>query len=80
MKKNMFTLILFLLVGLIAAAIVTQLLAPVQALSFLTKSADIVWQPKADLQIIKYDLYIQIKLNLISILGIILAVWIYRKL
>ncbi|GIP31360.1 DUF4321 domain-containing protein [Paenibacillus sp. J2TS4] len=80
MKKNTLTLILFLLIGLIAGAIITQLLAPVQALSFLTKSADIVWQPKADLQIIKYDLYFQIKLNLVSILGIVLAIWIYRKL
>lgn len=80
MKKNTWTLLLFLLIGLIAGTIVSQLLAPVPSLSFLTKSADISWHPKADLQIIKYDFYIQVKLNLISILGLICSIWIYRKL
>lgn len=80
MKKNTLTLIVFLLVGLIAGAIVTQLLAPVPALSFLTRSAEIVWEPKADLQILKYDVVLEIRLNLISIVAIAAAIWIHRKL
>ncbi|WP_081505090.1 DUF4321 domain-containing protein [Paenibacillus senegalensis] len=58
----------------------TQLLAQVQALHFLTRSADIIWQPKADLQVVKYDFSIEIKLNLISLVAIIAAIWIHRKL
>lgn len=80
MKKNTFTMLIFLLIGLIAAAIVSQLMEPVPALKFLIKPAEISWHPKADLQILKYDLEFQVKLNLISILGLIAAIWCYRKL
>jgi hypothetical protein len=38
------------------------------------------WHPKADLKILKYDLYFQVKLNLISIIGAIGAIWIYRRM
>jgi hypothetical protein len=80
MKKTNLTLIVFLILGLLAGTIIAQLLTPVQALSFLTKSTEISWWPKADLQIVKYDLHFQVKLNLISIFGLIAAIWIYRKL
>ncbi|RKN83858.1 DUF4321 domain-containing protein [Paenibacillus ginsengarvi] len=80
MKKNGFTLALFLLLGLLAAAIVTQLLVSVPWLGFLTNSAHITWEPKADLNVIKYDLFIQVKLNVISLLGIVAAIWIYRRM
>lgn len=80
MKKNTLTLILFIILGLLAGSIISQLLSSVEEVAFLTKSTDIEWQPKADLQILKYDLYFQVKLNLISLLGLIGAIWIYRKL
>lgn len=80
MKKNSLTFIVFLIVALIAAAIITQLLAPVGALSFLTKSAEIAWQPRADFHVVEYDISLKIRLNIISILAIIGAIWIYRKL
>lgn len=80
MKKNTLTLIVILLVGLLAGSILSQLLEPVHSVSFLTKSAEINWHPKADLQLVKYDVFIQIKVNLISIAGLAAAIWIYRKL
>ncbi|WP_213412944.1 DUF4321 domain-containing protein [Xylanibacillus composti] len=80
MKKNTFTLLFFLAIGLLVATIISELLTPVRALSFLTKSAAITWEPKANFQVIQYDLYIQVKLNLISIFGLIAAFWFYRKL
>ncbi len=80
MKKNSLTFVVFVLVGLLAGTIISQLLAPYSFFSFLTHSAQITWQPRADLSIIKYDLHLQIKLNLASILGLVLAIWIYRKL
>lgn len=80
MKKNTVTLILFVLIGIIFGAIITQLLTQVQALRFLTHPASINWEPKADLQVLKYDFAIEIRLNLISLLSIIAAVWIHRKL
>jgi hypothetical protein len=80
MKKNNLTLVIFLIIGIIAGTIVGHLLEPVKEISFLTKSTDISWQPKADLQVLKYDLRFQVKLNLVSILGLIGAFWIYKKL
>lgn len=79
MKKNNFTLFLFILIGLLAGTIVGQLLAPVNGLSFLAKSAELSWQPKADLQVIKYDLNLHIRLNVLSLLGIVGGVWLYRR-
>lgn len=80
MKKNTFTFILLLIIGLVAGALVGQLLTPVSALSFLTKSVELSWQPKADLLVLKYDLDIQLKLNLLSIAGLAASFWLYRKL
>ncbi|UJF36426.1 DUF4321 domain-containing protein [Paenibacillus hexagrammi] len=79
-EKNTLTLILFLVIGLITGIIVGQLLMPVSALSFLTKSAQITWEPKADLQVLKYELHLQIKLNLCSILGLTGGFFLFRKL
>lgn len=80
MKKSNLTFIVFLIIGLLTGSIIAQLLTPVQSLDFLTKSAEINWHPKADLQVLQYDLNFQIRLNLISILGLVAAIWIYRKL
>lgn len=80
MKKNTFTLILVLLLGLVAGTLIGQLLSSVPALSFLTRSVELSWQPKADLLVIKYDLNMQIRLNLIGILGLAAGFWMYRKL
>ncbi|MEW9700140.1 DUF4321 domain-containing protein [Paenibacillus sp. SI8] len=80
MKKGTVTLIIFLIVGLLTGIIVGQLLAPVSALAFLTKSAQINWEPKADLQVVKYELHLLVKLNLCSILGLVGAYFLYRKL
>ncbi|TBL81636.1 DUF4321 domain-containing protein [Paenibacillus thalictri] len=80
MKKNNLTLIIMLLLGLVAGALVGQLLSSVPGASFLTKSVGLSWQPKADLLVIKYDLELEVKLNIISIAGLAAAFWIYRKL
>jgi len=80
LKKTNLTLIIFIVLGLLAGTIIAELLAPVTSLAFLTKSAPMEWHPKADLQILKYDLYFQVKLNLISIICAIGAIWIYRRM
>jgi Domain of unknown function (DUF4321) len=79
-KKNTFTFILLLIIGLVAGSLVGQLLASVPVLAFLTKSVELSWDPKADLLVLKYDLHFRLKLNLISIFGLAAAFWIFRKL
>lgn len=80
MKKNNWTLILFLVIGLLAGTIVGEMLSQVHGLSALTKAAEITWQPKADLQVIKYDINLRVRLNIVSILGLIGGFWLYKKL
>lgn len=80
MKKNSITLFVFVLLGLLTGAIFTQLLSSVEWLTFLTRSAQIAWEPSADFNVVKYDISLHIKLNLISIVSVGLAIWIYRKL
>lgn len=80
MKKNNWVLLICLILGLVAGMIVSELLAPVSGLSVLTKSVSLTWQPKADLSVVKYDLDLQIKLNVLCIIGVAAAFWIYRKL
>jgi hypothetical protein len=80
MKKGNFTLIVCLVIGLISGIIVGHLLEPVPSVQFLTRSVQINWEPKADLDVLKYDFHLQVKLNLCSILGLVGAFFIYRRL
>ncbi|AIQ54401.1 DUF4321 domain-containing protein [Paenibacillus sp. FSL R7-0331] len=79
-KKNVGTLLLFLILGWLAGAWIAKLLEPVKALSLLTASTVLKWSPQADLDIITYDITIHLKLNLLSLAGMITAVWLYRRL
>lgn len=80
MKKNGLTLVLFLLLGLVAASIVSGLLESVDAAAFFLRTTSVSWNPAADLNFIKYNISIQIKLNILSLMGLAAAVWLYRKL
>jgi hypothetical protein len=80
MKKNNWVLLLFLLIGLLTGSLLSQALQDVQALSFLTKSTSIAWEPSADLDVIQYDFKIRFKLSLLSVAGLIAAFWLYRRL
>ncbi|MDT3429071.1 hypothetical protein J2Z22_004670 [Paenibacillus forsythiae] len=78
-KRNIGMLVLYMILGWLVGAWVAKLLQPVKALSFLTKSTLIKWSPQADLDIISYDVTIKLKLCMLSLIGIIIAVWLYRR-
>jgi len=80
MKKSAFMFFVVLLVGLIVGILLGELLSDVSALWFLTKSVEMSAQPKIDLHVFKFDLYLSVKLNLCAILGVIAAFWVYRRL
>jgi hypothetical protein len=79
MKKNNFTLLLFLFIGLIAGLIGGILIEPLAYLSFLTKSVELSWDPKADLKVFTYDFHLMIRVNLMSLLGVIGGYFLYQK-
>ncbi|WP_243734907.1 DUF4321 domain-containing protein [Paenibacillus turpanensis] len=80
MKKNTITFVVVILLGLLTGTILSELLAPVPALSFLTKYAEIEWQPRANFNFLAYDLHFLVRINLIGLVCLAAAFWIYRKL
>jgi hypothetical protein len=76
--KDTLTFVIVLLAGTIFGSIMGDILGP--WLPFLKVSKTITWSPAADLEILKYDLNFQVKLNLSSIGGLALAFWIYRRI
>lgn len=80
MKKNAWILTLFIVIGLIAGALAARWLEGVRGTAFLTDTAQLVWSPAADLLVFRFDLTLRIDISLLSIAGVILAIWLYRKL
>lgn len=78
MGKETLILLLLLVCGLLCGSIIGEILSP--WVPFLTKSKEINWSPSADLEILKYDLNFQVKLNLASVGGLALAFWIHRRM
>jgi hypothetical protein len=80
MKKNAWIFILFILIGLLAGSLAANSLKSVQAIDFLTKPSSITWSPAADFLVLSYDLTFHLDVSLLSIIGVIAALWLYRKL
>ncbi|PZD94114.1 DUF4321 domain-containing protein [Paenibacillus sambharensis] len=80
MRKNAWILVLFIIIGLVAGALVSRWLVGIPVLSFLTETAQLVWSPAADLVVFSFDFTLRLDISLISIIGVIIAVWLYRKL
>jgi cytochrome bd-type quinol oxidase subunit 1 len=80
MKKNGWTLLFFIVIGLAAGALANRWLKEVPGLSALTRSTDINWKPAADLGVIAYSLDVTIQFSLVSLAVLVLALWLYRRL
>lgn len=77
-NKSTFILIILLVIGLLLGSLIGEIFSDL--LPFLSKSQVITWEPKADLNILKYDFYVQVKINIASVIGLGIAFWIFRKL
>jgi hypothetical protein len=80
MKKNGWILLLFIFLGLIAGALVTLWLRDVPGLTFLTREIKVSWSPAADLAVISYNLHFNANFSLLTLIGAIVAIWLYRKM
>ncbi|WP_168123763.1 DUF4321 domain-containing protein [Paenibacillus sp. HB172176] len=79
MKKNGWILFLFLVLGLIAGALVARWLDSVPGLTFLTRSIETTWTPSFDLYVLTFSMNLTLQLSLCSIIGAAAAIWLYRK-
>lgn len=79
--KSVWILIVFILAGIVIGGLVGDLASKVQGLWWLAYGQEFgLSSPLTlDLNIIKLSFSFMIKLNISSILGMILAVFIYRK-
>lgn len=80
MKKSKWTLLLLILLGLFAGTLIGYWLEAVPGLSFLTNAISTDWSPSFDLHVIAVDLTIRINISLLSVIGMVIALWWYRKL
>lgn len=80
MKKNGWILFLFIILGLVAGALVARWLEPIQGISFLTKPIVTSWSPALDLYVLSFQFTMQLELSLLSIIGAIVAIWLYRRM
>jgi hypothetical protein len=80
MKKNGWILLLFIFLGLLAGSLVALWLRDVSGLTFLTRAIKVSWSPAADLSVISYSLNLKVNISLISLIGAIVAIWLYRKM
>lgn len=80
MKKNGWILLIFIILGLLAGALVARWLAPVPGISFLTKPIEASWSPAFDLYVLSFNLSLHLQFSLFSLIGAIIAIWLYRKM
>lgn len=80
MKKNGWVLLLFIVLGLLAGALAARLLAPIAGISFLTKTLPLTLAPDVDLYVLQFNLTIHLDFSLLSLIGVVIALWIYRKI
>ena len=72
-------LIILLLVGLLLGGILGDILGKL-GVPYIHESQEVRWHPAADFGLVKWDIDFVFSINVASVLGLILAFWIYRKL
>lgn len=80
-EKNIWVLILFILCGIVVGGLLGELASRVDFLWWLSygESFGLSEPIKLDLKVIDFTFGIMFKINVSSIIGMILAIFIYRK-
>ncbi len=79
-EKNWLILLVFVLCGLVIGGLLGQLAQNVSWLSWLSYGKEFGFNPVAmDLGVVKITLGLLFKINIASIIGIAIAIFIYRK-
>lgn len=79
-EKNWLILLVFVLCGLVIGGLLGQLAANVSWLSWLNYGKEFGFSPVTmDLGVVKITLGLLFKINIASIIGIAIAIFIYRK-
>ena len=81
-EKNIWILILFILCGIVVGGLLGELASHVSFLSWLSYGEEFgLTSPiELDLSVIKITFALMFKINIASIIGIILSIFIYKKI
>lgn len=80
-SSSVWRLVFILFIGLVLGTIAGDLLGKAFGLPWLNKVySPINWNPAGDFGIVKYDLNLQVRVNLASFVGLGLAYWISKKM
>ncbi len=81
-EKNIWVLLLFILSGIVVGGLLGNLAAHVDFLSWLAYGEEfgLATPIELDLNVVKLTFGLMFKINISSIIGIILAIFIYKKI
>ena len=81
-EKNIWILLLFILSGIVVGGLLGELASKVDFLSWLSygENFGLLNPIELDLDVIQFTFGIVFKINIASIIGIVLAVFIYKKI
>lgn len=80
-EKNIWILVLFILCGIVVGGLLGELASNVSFLSWLSYGEEFgLSSPiELDLNVIKVTFALMFKINIASIIGIVLAIFVYKK-
>ena len=81
-EKNIWVLLLFILSGIVVGGLLGNLAAHVDFLSWLAYGEEfgLATPIELDLNVVKLTFGLMFKINIASIIGIVLAIFIYKKI
>ena len=81
-EKNIWILILFILCGIVVGGLLGELASNVSFLSWISYGEEFGLSTpiELDLNVIKVTFGLMFKINIASIIGIVLAIFIYKKI
>jgi len=78
-NKSTVVLVILLVVGLLLGNILGEVLSNL-GVPYIFDSVEVRWSPSGDLVVLAWDINILARINLASVLGLILTFYIFRRL
>ncbi len=78
-NESKIVLVILLLVGLLLGSILGDILGKL-GVPYIHESQELRWHPAGNLGLVVWDIDLVFRINLASVLGLVLAFYIYRRL
>ncbi len=78
-KHSPLVMVVLLVMGLLIGSIIGEILAGL-GVPYIFESKEVRWNPAGDFVILAWNIDVLVKINLASVMGLVLVFYIYRKL